>query len=209
MNRFFLILALFISHTFINPAFAQTASFTTQDNLLTLPAVQVSDNTRFENVVVRITSFGTIATDDPAVGSDIEFNLAANALYLPQVTVDGVLYSRISLTGLNFVVVSLDGISVDSGEAGNHALDIVVTALGNTLPPIRVDNVPKPETQNEFCSDEVYNQFQQSVEGFTGTWQITTCSFNGTNGLIDAILTITSPMSMTVPYSVQYTYVTQ
>lgn len=209
MNRFFLILALFISQTFINSVFAQTASFTTQDNLLTLPSVQVSDNTRFENVVVRITSFGAIATDDPVVGNDIEFNLATNALYLPQVTVDGVLYSRISLTGLTFVIVSLDGINVDNGDAGNYALDIIVTALGNTLPLIRVDNVPKPETQNEFCSDEIYNQFQRSVQGFTGTWQITNCSFNGTNGLIDAILTITSPMSMTVPYSVQYNYVAQ
>ncbi|MFU8787873.1 MAG: hypothetical protein ACNA7G_02520 [Methylobacter sp.] len=208
MNRFFSILVLLLSPTFINQAFAQTATFTTQGNLLTLPSVYVVGDATFRNVAVRITSFGAIAIDDPAVGNEIEFSLPAQALLLPQVLVDGMPYSRVSLTGVEFVVVSVDGITVDGGTDGNYALDIVVTASGMTLPPIRVDNVPKPTAQDEFCTDEIYSQFQQSVEGFTGTWHVNHCSFDGTNGLIDAVLTMTAPVAMTMPYSIQYTYIT-
>lgn len=35
---------------------------------------------------------------------------------------------------------------------------------------------------------------------------INSCAFNGTVGRVDATLTITSPVAMTVPYSVTYTY---
>lgn len=89
---------------------------------------------------------------------------------------------------------------------GNWNLDIVVTASGVTAPAIRIENIPKPASQAEFCAAENMQGFQQTVEGFTGTWQITSCTFNGTVGNISAVLSITSPVNMTVPYSVVYTY---
>lgn len=210
MSRFFLIFAFIAIQAFISLAFADTAAFNTQDSTLSLSSVRVTDGTAFQNVVVRLTSFGTVTVNDPRVGNNVEFNLSSNTLFLPLVTVDNVPYSQVSLSGLAFVVLRVNGISVDNnGSSGSFALNLAITASGIETPAIRIGNVPKPNTRNEFCSDDIYKQFQQSVQGFSGSWQITSCSFDGTTGLVGASLIITSPYSMSLPYSVRYTYVAQ
>lgn len=209
MNRSFLIFAFIAMQAFIGGAAADTATFNTQNNNLSLSAVRTSDAATFQSVIVRLTSFGTVAVNDARVGNSIEFDLSTNTLFLPSVTVDNVPYSKVSLTGLTFTVLQVNGLSVDSGSSGNYALDLVVTASGFSSPAIRINNIPKPNTQGEFCSEDVYQQFKQSVQGVSGSWQVTSCSFDGTTGLINALLSMSSPFPINVPYSIRYTYIAQ
>lgn len=194
----------------VNGVSTAISTLNTQDNSLTLSSIRVSDSGAvFKNVVIRLTSFGTVTVDDPRVSYSIEYNPTSNTLFLPSVTVGNTTYSKVSLSGLAFGVVSVDGIVIDSGTSGQFGLDLVISASGVTSPPIHINNVPKPNTQGEFCSEDVYAQFKQSVQGFSGSWQVTSCSFDGTTGLINALLNVTSPISMSMPYSVRYTYVAQ
>ena len=194
----------------VNGVSSETSALNSQDNTLSLSSIRVSDTgTVYKNVIIRLTSFGTVTMDDPRVGYSIEYNPASNTLFLPSVTVGNTTYSKVSLSGLAFGVLSLNGISIDSGNSGGFALDLVITASGIASPAIHIGNVPKPGTQGEFCSEDIYKQFQQSVQGFSGSWQVTSCSFDGTTGFIGASLLVTSPISMSVPYSIRYSYVAQ
>ena len=96
------------------------------------------------------------------------------------------------------------------GATGAYTLTLVVTAMGANLPPVTLTNMPKPATQSEFC-DELNNassdmSLSKSIPAGTGSLTINSCSFNGTVGQVSATMTITSPMAMTVPYAVTYTY---
>lgn len=191
----------------VNGVITDTASLNPQDNMLTLSSVRVTNTGTYQNLILRVTSFGTIKVDDPRVGYSIDYDPATNTLFLPSVTYGNTTYSKVSLTGLAFTLVSLNGISINTGSAGSYSLDLVISASGVTTPAIHIDSIPKPNTQAEFCSPDIYQQFQQSVQGVSGSWQITSCSFDGTTGLISALLNITSPYSLSMPYSVRYTYV--
>ena len=191
----------------VNGTSTDIASFNSLDNTLSLSAVRIPNAGKFNNVVLRLTSFGTIATNDPRVGYSIAYDPTSNTLFLPSVTANNTTYSKVSFSGLTFDLVSVDGVSVNTGSSGSYSLDLIITTSGVTTPAVHIDNVPKPNNQGEFCSDAVYQQFQQSVQGFSGTWQITSCSFDGTTGFINALLTVTSPITISVPYSVQYSYV--
>lgn len=101
--------------------------------------------------------------------------------------------------------------SVDvPGTGGNYTLTLDVTASGMVLPPVTITNVPKPPSQAEFCgwvNDPASNlSLNQFSNGATGGITITGCSFSGNVGQVSATMTITSPVSMTVPYNVIYTY---
>jgi hypothetical protein len=187
-------------------AHAATASFDANTGRLTLSSVKLSSNESFNNVVVAISNMGELKLDDASVGSDITFDLNTYTLRLPSVTVGGQTYNKVSLKGLTFSLVAVNGVTVDAGTSGGYNLDLVITASGIATPAVRIENVPKPSSQSEFCSDDVYKEFQQNVQGFSGSWKITSCSFNGTVGNISAQLTITSPYSISLPYSVTYTY---
>lgn len=106
------------------------------------------------------------------------------------------------VTGENIVV---------EGPGGSYTLVLEVTANGIVGMPITMENMPKPSSQEEFCGwvndpSGSLSLDQYSNGGGTGTLTINSCSFNGTVGRISATMTITSPISMTVPYSVTYTY---
>lgn len=184
---------------------ADQATFDVATNRLTLSRVAISDTVAFTNVVLQITGFGTVAVNDANVGSSISFDAATFALRLPTVTIGSQTFSKVSLTGLTFSLVSF-GAQVDAGTSSNYNLDLVITASGIVTPAIRITNVPKPSGQSDFCAESNYQTFQQNVQGFSGSWSITSCSFNGTTGTIAAQLTITSPITMSLPYSVTYTY---
>ena len=97
------------------------------------------------------------------------------------------------------------------GGTGSYTLLLNVTASGMALQPISITNVPKPSTQDEFCG-EVNSQTSQlslaqfTQQGATGSLTINSCTFNGTSGTVTATLSITSPVQITIPYSVLYTY---
>jgi hypothetical protein len=72
--------------------------------------------------------------------------------------------------------------------------------------PITINEVPKPNTQDEFCSSALtLAQGQANVPG--ASWTMNSCSFSGNHGVIAATVNITSPIAMSIPYSVDYTYV--
>lgn len=181
------------------------ASFNTATGLLTMSRVDLSSNVAYTDVVIRIGHFGQIAVDDPSVGDRIAFDLDSFTLRLPSVSVDGQPYGKVSLRGLAFTLESI-GAQVDAGTSGGYDLDLAITASGIALPAVRIENIEKPASQAEFCSDDVYAQFQQNVQGYSGSWRVTGCSFNGSVGNISAQLTVTSPFSMSLPYAVIYTY---
>ncbi|WP_028605730.1 hypothetical protein [Ottowia thiooxydans] len=116
---------------------------------------------------------------------------------------------RISLANNYSTIVN--GPSTDiPGPGGNYTLTLNVTASGMSMAPISIANVPKPSSQAEFCgwvNDPASNvSLSQVNSGGAGSITINSCSFSGNVGQVSATMTITSPISMTVPYSVTYTY---
>jgi hypothetical protein len=94
----------------------------------------------------------------------------------------------------------------NSTGGGNYKLNIEVIANGISGASVVVNNVPKPDTQSEFCSaPEVQEQLNSQMNA-AGTWTMNSCSFSGNTGTIAATVAITQPISMSVPYTVKYTY---
>lgn len=206
MSKFIRFVAMALSLALVaGAAAADVATFDTTTNRLTLSRVVLSDSTAFTDVRLKITSLGTVAVNNASVGNEIAFDLSTFTLRLPSITVNGQTYSKVSLTGLTFMLESVSA-QIDADNDGGYNLDLLVSASGVASPAIRIANVPKPSGQSDFCSEDNYEQFQQSVSAVSGSWSITSCSFNGTSGTISALLTITSPITMSLPYSVVYTY---
>lgn len=104
------------------------------------------------------------------------------------------------------VKIELDPDVLDPPVSGNFLLRLTTTVqgVGNT---IDIPDMPKPDSEAEFCSVESYKVFQ---EGAAGTWEINSCSFDGTIGNIDATLsTNAGGFPMTLSYSVRYEYIAQ
>ncbi len=96
------------------------------------------------------------------------------------------------------------------GTGGTYTLVLNVNAGGVAAPPVTITNVPKPANQSEFCR-EITNPssgigLTQAVPGGAGRLTINSCAFSGNTGSVSATLSITSPVAMTVPYTVTYTY---
>lgn len=211
MRKFFRFFAVCVAVLAGSAVQAAQATYNTSTGNLTLDSVTLSNNVTYSNVVIHLTSLGQIAVNDPAVGSSITFNLDTFTLNLPSVTVGAQTYSKVSLKGPVFTLVSLNGISVDAGTSGRYNLDLTISASGIAMPAVRIENIDKPSTQTDFCTDDIYREFQQNADtyssmGFSASWHVSSCSFNGTTGSISALLTVTSPYSMSLPYTVTYTY---
>ncbi len=183
----------------------ESASFDPNTNTLTLPFVKLDGSSRYKDIVIKLQSLGQLQLDDASVSDAIEFVSSGNILRLPRVVVGGTTYSRISLTNPSFSIQSVGGlVTVDAGTSGNYTLDITVSASGMSFPAITVTNVPKPATESEFCGDaSLKDKITQSAQGFSGSWTMNSCSFNGTTGTISMTL---ATSFITLPYSAQYTY---
>jgi len=90
---------------------------------------------------------------------------------------------------------------------GNSNLTVSVTVNGLASGTIAVGNVPKPANEAEFCG-AIQNDTTFTSIGASGggTLTINSCSFSGNVGNISATLAVTVPVSLTIPYSVTYTY---
>lgn len=93
----------------------------------------------------------------------------------------------------------------NGGASGSYTLLVTVNAMGMTT-QVTFDNVPKPNSEEAFCSDSYVNQAINDAAAAGGQLTINSCTFDGTHGQISATLTITSPVAMTVPYTVDYLY---
>jgi hypothetical protein len=97
----------------------------------------------------------------------------------------------------------------NGGATGNYRLNLTVTtSMGVPMPAVVVENVPKPNTQDEFCNDVTVVQQIQAINAANpgATLTITSCSFSGNNGSISAVINMTSPIVMSIDYSVLYAY---
>ncbi|MDF1486186.1 hypothetical protein PY257_13510 [Ramlibacter sp. H39-3-26] len=101
-------------------------------------------------------------------------------------------------------------VTAPPSAGGSYTLTLDIVASGISVAPVTINNVPKPATQAEFCDDltnaSSSGSLTQAIPSGTGTLVINNCSFNGTVGHVSATLQIASPISMTVPYTVTYTY---
>jgi hypothetical protein len=127
--------------------------------------------------------------------------------------VDGTGFDGV-LDGLNFAfdfiggTVSLNGsglvIDFDPGTIpggdGNFRLTLTVSVQGAPTQQVAVlNNVPKPDNRDQFCSPEIYDDYFSSVGSFT----ITGCSFDGNVGRISANVSVSG---FSVSYAATYTY---
>lgn len=91
------------------------------------------------------------------------------------------------------------------GGGGTSSLTISVNAGGVASPNIVVGSVPAPANEFQFCND-LWSDPNFTGLGSTGTLTINSCSFANNVGTISATVAITSPVSISVPYTVTYTY---
>lgn len=96
------------------------------------------------------------------------------------------------------------GTGTGSGAAGS--LTINTNVSGIAAPAVTVANVPKPASQADFCGALQNDSTFQGLNQSGGSLTIKSCSFSGNVGNVSAEVRLTSPISMTVPYSVVYTY---
>ena len=106
----------------------------------------------------------------------------------------------------NLISCTLPSSGGGTGASGNYTLTITVAISGIGTPAIILNNVPKPADQAAFCSDATVQSALSNANTNGGTLTINSCSFNGTTGTISATVTITSPFSMSIPYTATYTY---
>jgi len=130
-----------------------------------------------------------------------QFSGAFTSAYRNAVTGSNITFS---FDGTKFVI---DGAGTGTGTGETGTLIVSVKAAGVAIPDVVINNVPKPTGQQDFCADlQSDPAFTQISEAGGGKLTINNCSFSGNTGTIDATLTITTPVALTVPYSVTYKY---
>lgn len=94
-----------------------------------------------------------------------------------------------------------------TGTAGNANLTLQVNVNGILSSTITVGNVPKPASETDFCGAVQSDpNLTQIGTGAGGTLTINSCSYSGNTGTISATVSLTSPIAMSIPYTVIYTY---
>lgn len=121
------------------------------------------------------------------------------------VFIDGALHEINVLNGDTFAGQFAESGSANTG-GGTGTLTVETTVSGFTGPAVVVDGVQKPVDQNDFCNAIQNDSSLTSLTANGGTLTINSCSYSGNVGTISATLVITSPVSLTTPYTVKYTY---
>lgn len=103
-----------------------------------------------------------------------------------------------------FNPVSSSGSGSGSGASGSLTVQVSVSGIASV--PIEVEGVPAPTDQAQFCSEVQNDSNLTDITASGGTLTINSCSFAGNVGTINATLVLTSPVSMSIPYVVTYTY---
>lgn len=115
---------------------------------------------------------------------------------------DSVLYEINFLNGTTFEgqFSKAGGTNIGSGN-----LTVETTVAGFTTSVI-VAGVQTPINQDDFCGFIQNDSSLTSLTASGGSLTITSCSYSGNVGTITANLIITTPVSLTTPYTVKYTY---
>lgn len=105
----------------------------------------------------------------------------------------------------NALTINTSGTGTGTGT-GTNSLTIITNVSGIAAPAVTVNNIPKPSSQSEFCgalqNDATFKGLAQGGAALT----IKSCSFSGNVGNISAEVSITTPIAMTIPYTIVYTY---
>ena len=105
-----------------------------------------------------------------------------------------------------------DAWSIDVGDTGggstggSGSLTVETSIAGATATTVTINGVPAPANQSEFCDGLTQDA---TFSGFTsngGSMTINSCSFANNVGQVSATLTTTVPVSLSLPYSIKYTY---
>jgi len=95
------------------------------------------------------------------------------------------------------------------GGAGTSTLTVAVSINGVASPAagVVIQNVPAPGSQTEFCNAlQNDTTFTNIGTAAGGSLTINSCTYANNTGTISATLNITTPIALTVPYTVTYTY---
>lgn len=99
----------------------------------------------------------------------------------------------------NGININFDG-SGGGIPTGNYKLKITTTVNGFSTPAVTINNIPKPDSQADFCaSSDVIGQFPQG-----GAYTINNCSFNGTVGNMNVSI---NTQGLSLNYTIKYEYI--
>lgn len=98
--------------------------------------------------------------------------------------------------------------STQVNAPGTSNLVMGVKINGVSAPSVSITGVPKPASETEFCSSVANSSSTLSLSnlGAVGTFTITSCSFANNVGTVNATLALSSPVSISTPYTVTYTF---
>jgi hypothetical protein len=116
----------------------------------------------------------------------------------------GVLYEINLLNGTTFEGQFAKAGGADTGS-GSGNLTVETTVAGFTTSVV-VAGVSSPINEADFCNFIENDSSLTSLTASGGSLTITSCTYSGNVGTIAANLVITSPVSLTTPYTVKYTY---
>ena len=119
----------------------------------------------------------------------------------------GAAYLTINGTSLTFTFETGTGGNGGTGGTGGNRTLVVTVLVSGVSSTTTINNVPAPTNQAEFCSAiQSDTTFSQIGAAGGGTLTINSCSFSGSTGTVQATLTITGPVNVTMPYTITYTY---
>ena len=116
-----------------------------------------------------------------------------------------------SLTGAGTGTGTAPGTGTGTGTVtppvtGTSTLTIATSVSGVAAPVVVLKNIPKPTNQNEFCGALTDDASFKALSANGGSVKINSCSFANNVGNVSATLSLTTPVSYTLPYSITYTY---
>ncbi|MES2946757.1 MAG: hypothetical protein V4772_28160 [Pseudomonadota bacterium] len=118
-----------------------------------------------------------------------------------------VIYEINVFNGSTFVGQFTPDTSATGGVgSGAYKLTVEVSVSGVAGAAVVINGVPKPANEAEFCSEMKDDSSLTQLTASGGTLTINSCSFSGNVGTISATLTTSVPVSLSVPYTVKYTY---
>ena len=98
------------------------------------------------------------------------------------------------------------GSTTGTGTSGTGTLTVTGSAMGVGIPAVTIQNIPVPASQSDFCGELTNDATFRSMEQSGAKFTVSSCSFVNKVGNVVATLQITTPMAMTVPYNLTYTY---
>lgn len=139
-------------------------------------------------------------------------NTAVSAPYSAYIFTDGAVRYEVVFNGSALHEINVMGSGTTfygqfAPTPSSGGLVVSVSIAGAPATSISVGNVPAPSSQADFCNNMSTNTTFTSLQSSGGgTFTITSCSFSGKVGTVNATLAITYPITTSYPYIITYTY---